>query len=278
MAQPFDRLDASLYTSIPRIKPQSGVALTRAVLVALPKDAPDRVKLAARAVRSDAIALQAANRATAEAAAAATSPRNGRVVDNEADALHGALRRRLADHALVAGYDPELADTAAALETALYPDNGAFTRGDMLTQWQGTEEWFGRLREAGREKALRALVGDAFADAIATVHAEYGEVVGTTKPKRTEPAKIDVATPLAAVAQGLQDLALQLVALANDRSATEAQRAASRAALAPIDRHRASNARRGAAKATPAEPVAEPKPEVKGEVKPTDADEPLPEV
>jgi hypothetical protein len=260
------------------------VALARATIVALPKDAPDRVKLAARALRANAVALQAVNRAAADAAESA--PRNGRVVDNEADALHAAVQRRLADVALLAGYDPELAETAAALATALYSDKGEFTQGDMLTQWEGTEEWFGRLREEGREKALRAAVGGGFVDAITRVHAEYGEVVGTTKAKRPEPVKLDIATPLAAVALGLQEVALQLVSLANDRGAGDDLRAAARDALAPIDRHRAGNARRGAAKAAPEAPVVEPKPEpkpevkgeTKGEAKGADGDEPLPEV
>lgn len=282
MAQPFARLDASNYTSVPRVNAHSGVALARAVLVALPKDAPPAIKHAARAMRADAVTLQAANRAAADAASAAATARNARVVDNDADALHGAVQRRLAEHALLAGYDAELAASVAALETALYPDGGEFLRGDMMTQWQGTEEWFERLRVDGREKALRAAVGGAFVDALVRVHAEYGAVIGTTKAQRPEPAKVDIATPLAAVAQGLQDVAIQLVALANDRSASDDQRAAARAALAPIDRHRAGNARRGAAKAAPAEPAPEPKPEpkgeTKGETKGADGDEPLPEV
>ncbi|MDP3220849.1 MAG: hypothetical protein Q8S73_42585, partial [Deltaproteobacteria bacterium] len=247
MAHTFVRIDASNYTSVPRINAQSGVGLTRAMLVALPKDPAAPVKHAARAARAAAVKLQAANGAAAEAASADTSPRNARVIDNEADALHGAVLRRLADHALLAGHDDGLAASIATLKRALYPDGGDFLRGDMLTQWQATEEWYERLVADGREKALRAAVGDAFVDALAAVHAEYGTVVGTTAAQRRVPAKVDLATPLAALAERLQDLALQLVALANDGGASDDHRAAAREALAPIDRHRASNARRGAA-------------------------------
>jgi hypothetical protein len=274
MAHTFVRIDASNYTRVPRINAHSGIGLARAALVSLPKDAPVSVKHAARAMRGAAVALQAANRAAADAASADASSRNARVIDNEADALHGAVQRRLADHALLGGHDADLAGSIATLAKSLYPDGGDFLRGDMLTQWQATEEWYERLAVDGREKALRAAVGDGFVDALAAVHAEYGAVVGTTKAQRPAPAKVDLATPLAALAQGLQDLALQLAALANDGSASDAHRAAARDALAPIDKHRAGNARRGAAKATPAEPAAEPK----GDVKVAEADQPLPEV
>lgn len=89
---------------------------------------------------------------------------------------------------------------------------------------------------------------------------------GTTKPRPPAAPKADVATPLTALAQSTQDLALQLVALANDRSADDAVRSAARAALRPIDDHREGNARRVAQRAAAPEPA------------PADGDEPLPEV
>ncbi len=265
MAHSIARVDASNYTSVPRVNARSGVALARALLAALPKDAPVSVKHAARRVRADAVALQAASQA-ARSEPPADPKRTPRAVDNEADALHAAVLRRLADHELLGSHDPAAAASTAALRAALYPAGGDFLRGDMLTQWQSTEDWFAALAVDGREGALRAVVGGGFVDALRAVHVEYGEAVGTTQPRPPAAPKADVATPLAALAQSTQDLALQLVALANDRSADDAARAAARAALRPIDDHREGNARRVAQRAAAPEPA------------PAEGDEPLPEV
>ncbi len=265
MAQPIVRVDASNYTSVPKVNARSGVALARATLVALPKEAPPGVRHAARRMRADAVALQSAVTA-ARAAESSGEKRTPRAVDNEADALHSAVLRRLDDHELLATHDGATALRATALRAALYPKGNEFWRGDMLTQWQATEEWFAALAEDGREAALRSLVGGGFVDAVRAVHAEYGEAVGTTKPRAPVAPKVDLAAPLAALAQSMQDLALQLVALANDGSAGDALRSAARDALRPIDEHREGNARRTAARA-PGD-VPEPAPDEK----------PLPEV
>jgi len=265
MSQPFVRVEASNYTTIPKVNARSGVALARALLTALPKDAPGPVKHAARQMRRDAVALEEAARA-AHAAEAGEPKRSRRTIDNEADALHAVVIRRLDDHALLGAHAPAAAQSTAALRAALYPHGSEFLRGDMLTQWQATEDWIAALAVDGREKSLRAVVGDGFVDAIRAVHVEYGEAVGTTKPREPAAPKVDVAAPLAALARSTQDLALQLVALANDRSADDAQRAGARAALRPIDDHREGNARRVAQRA------ANPEPE------PAPANDPLPEV
>ena len=266
MTTAFIRIDASSYTSVPRVNARSGVALARALLVALPKDAPAGAKHAARRLRADAVALQDATRVTRDADASADPKRTPRAVDNEADALHAAVLRRLGDHELLAARDPGAAETAAALKAALYPRGSDFLRGDMLTQWQETEEWLTALAVDGREKALGALVGAGFVAACRAVHAEYGEAVGTTKARPPAAPKADVAAALAALSQSTQDLALQLVALANDRSADPALAAAARAALRPIDDLREGNARRVAQRATAPEPA------------PADGDDPLPVV
>lgn len=267
MTQGFVRVEASNYTTIPKVNARSGVALARALLTALPKDAPGAVKHAARQMRRDAVALEDAARA-AHAAESSEQTRSRRVIDNEADALHAVVIRRLDDHALLGAHAPAAAQSTAALRAALYPRGSDFLRGDMLSQWQATEEWLAALAVDGREKALRAVVGDGFVDAVRAVHVEYGEAVGTTKPREPAAPRVDVATPLAALAQSTQDLALQLVALANDRSADDAARSAARAALRPIDDHREGNARRGAQRAAAPEPAPAP----------ADGDEPLPEV
>ena len=86
------------------------------------------------------------------------------------------------------------------------------------------------------------------------------------------PAKADLVTPLAALMTSMQDLALQLVAVANDRSADDELRAAARGALRPIDELRAANARRASRKGGE-EPDAPVDPDA-----PADPNAPIPDV
>lgn len=260
------RIDGSLYVRMPRVNAFSVLSLGRAMLIAMPKAAPGGVKHAAKQMRSDAVALQDAHLA-ARKPANSTPARTSREVDNEADSLHGTLKRRLGDYQTVASRQPGLAALAAALSETLYPLKGPdITKGDVQTQWQRTEVWLTLLADEGREATLRALTGDAFIDALRATHVEYGEAIGTTKPRPEEPVKVDLAAPLAALLTSMQDLALQLVALANDGSASDELRAAARAALRPIDELRDANVRR-TARRTPAEPE-----------EPVDPDAPIPDV
>jgi hypothetical protein len=263
------RIDGSLYVRMPRVNALSVLSLTRAILIALPKSPPGGVKHAAKAMRADAVALQGAH-AEARKPANLAPQRTSREVDNEADALHGAIKRRLGDYQLVAAHEPDLAARAAALSEALYPaKEPSITQGDVYTQWQRTEAWFGLLAEEGRDATLRALIGGVYLDALRATHIEYGETIGTTKPRPEAPAKVDVATLFTALLGSMQDLALQLVAVANDGSASDELRAAARAALRPIDTLRESNTRR-TARRTPADPV--------DPADPADPADPMPDV
>jgi hypothetical protein len=265
MNAPPARIDGSLYLSVPRVNALSGLSLARAILIALPKAAPASVKHAARAMRAQAVALQDA--CTAQRSADKTpATRSAREVDNEADALHGAIKRRLGDYEIVSARHPDVAARARDLSAKLYPEKSDITHGTHLAQWQETELWFGTLAEGDNDAALRALVGAPFVDALRATHVEYGEAVGTTKPRAAEAPKVDVAGPLTALLNAIQDLALQLVAAANEGSASDELRKAARAALVPIDEVREANARRaarrGADDGNPAEPDA-PIPDVK---------------
>lgn len=245
MTAALARVDGSLYLRMPRVNALSGITLARAILIALPKSAPPSVKHAAREMRANAVELQSAHMAEREAPLEPAS-RSKREIDNEADALHGAIRRRLEDYQSVKTRDPELAERAAALAERLYPKSSNITQGSMHTQWQATELWFATLAKEGREATLRALVGDVYVDALKATHAEYGHAIGTTKPLAAGAEKVDIAAPLAALIASMQDVALQLVAVANDGSATPELRGAARDALRPIDDLRDGNARRSA--------------------------------
>lgn len=103
--------------------PTSGVLSPRAVF---------------RPVSAARLKLLSAGRADQSQAARAEptgdAKRTPRAVDNEADALHAAVLRRLADHELLAAHDPAAAASTGALRAALYPAGGDFLRGDMLTR------------------------------------------------------------------------------------------------------------------------------------------------
>lgn len=196
MAAPFVRLDASLYVRMPKLNARSAAALARQLIVALPKGSPEGVKHAARQMRADAEALREAQLVARQAAIEERPTRNVRQVDNEADSLFATLLRRLEDYQALAGHDDPTATSAAALSAALFPNRIAFTTGDVLTQWEATEEWFKVLATEQREATLRALVGGGFIDALRAVHAEYGLVTGTTQPAVEKPAKVELGAAL----------------------------------------------------------------------------------
>ena len=264
------RLDGSLYLRLPKVTALGGLSLARAMLIALPKSAPTGVKHCARDMRACALTVQGSltDRRNAEKPAARTAGD----IDNEADSLHGTLRRRLTDYQVVAERAPDEAARAERLVKKLYPDDSDITHGDLYEQWQETELWFGVLAQDDNEAALRRLAGDVYVDALRATHVEYGEAVGTTKPLPPTAEKVDVATPLAALMESMQDLALQLVAVANDRSADDELRAGARAALRPIDVLREANARRASRRAGE-EPDAPVDPD-----QPADPSAPLPDV
>jgi hypothetical protein len=248
MGEQSERVDVSGYLRLPKVNVSGAVAMAKAMITATPKDAPAGVRHAARTVRSDAVALQSARQAGRKVANNAPK-RPQRVVDNVADALHGTIHRRIGDHELLAEQAPETAARAATLKARLYPEGTAFLRGNYFVQWEETEAWVKTLAEDDNDAALRALVGDGFVDALLKVHVEYGAMIGTTRALSEAPAKVDLATPLAALTASMQDLALQLAAVANDGSAAVELRAAARAALRPIDDLRDVNARRAARRA-----------------------------
>jgi hypothetical protein len=239
-------LDIADYSRLPRLNGRNAIALSRSILIALPRDVPGSVKHAARNVRNDAVALQNARLVNRKAAVRNSPGRPLFEVDREADSLHGTVRRRLLDHAAREARQPEQAAQAQGLLDLLYPDKGAFTQGDMHTQWEETEAWFKLLAEGGHEATLKALVGASFVDDLRVVHAEYGEALGTTKAREASVAREDIAAPLAALQRSLLNLCLQLVAVANDGSAEPAVRKGARDALRPVGALREANARRSA--------------------------------
>lgn len=252
MSEQNVKVDVTNYFRLPKLSVSAAAAMVRAMLAAVPKDAPPGVHHAARTARVDVTALQASREA--ERAPPSDVPaRSPREVDNDADALHAAIHRRLVDHELLAEQSPAVAARASALRARLYPEGTAFLRGNRFVQWEETEAWVKALAEGDNDDALRALVGGGFVDALLRVHVEYGAVIGATGARAEAPAKVDLAAPLAALIASAQDLALQLAALANDGSAAPALRADARAALRPIDDLRSANARRTARRAGAAE-------------------------
>ena len=189
-------LDIADYSRLPRLNGRNAIALARSILIALPKDTPSSVKHAARNVRNDALALQNARLVNRRSAVQNSNGRPLVEVDREADALHALLRRRLSDYAGRGARQPERAAQAQGLLGLLYPEGVDFTRTDPHTQWEETEGWFKLLAEGDREATFTSLVGAGFLDELRVVHAEYGEVLGTTKARAPRSAREDVAAPL----------------------------------------------------------------------------------
>jgi len=251
MSEQNVKVDVTNYLRLPKLSVSAAAAMVKAMLAAVPKDAPPGVHHAARTARVDVTALQASREA--ERAPNDAPARSPREVDNDADALHAAIHRRLVDHELLAEQSPAVAARASALRARLYPEGTGFLRGNRFVQWEETEAWVKALAEGDNDDALRALVGGGFVDALLRIHVEYGAVIGATGARAEAPARVDLAAPLAALLASAQDLALQLAALANDGSAAPALRADARAALRPIDDLRDANARRAARRASAAE-------------------------
>jgi len=81
----------------------------------------------------------------------------------------------------------------------------------------------------------------------------YGEAIGVTKARGK--AEIpSLAAPLRDVSASIAAYAIQLAAVYMDADTDDSHRRAVRAALAPIDDHRTSAARRGARRATEVTP------------------------
>ncbi len=243
-----DAFDASPYVRPPILNVASAVGLSRALLAALPKDAPAAVRKAARKLRARARTLQDAWR-EAESLAKAEDPRPA---DQAIDGAWAALRARLdAWASLDAGAFPR-ATRAAELSAALFPDGLGFLALPYAEEWAESQRRLQRIDAEDLAKDLDALAGKDFLEAVRAAHARYGQAIGVTAARKGETRSL--AEPLREASRAVVAYALQVVAAAQEAddepTATRWLRA-----LRPIDDHRADQARRAKSKGQAAEPT-----------------------
>jgi hypothetical protein len=260
-----DDFDASLYVRAPVIDVGSGIALGIALLSALPKEAPADVKKSAQKLRKSVITLQGAW----EKAGDPIGLRDKRPADQATDNAWSCLHGRLSNYAyLPAAHHPKAARAQAIIDQ-LFPDGLTFLQLPYATEWAESEKRIARIDKTNLVNDIDVIAGAEFLDEVRRAHAEYGQALGITKAPKSE-APESLAEPLRALAKAIAQYALKLAGLAGDSD--DALRMA-RAALRPIDEHRATTAKRAASgdKGDKAEPSGEAPP-------PATPSTPVPEV
>ena len=246
-------IDPSLYVRSPQGDVASTVALGVSLLAALPKDAPDSVKAAAKKLRASVVALQAAWNAATPAAPAV----NRRAADSAIDNGWGCLEARLAAYArLPAEHHPKAA-RAAEIHGALFEGGLDFLTLPYKSQWAEGDRRLQLIEQRGYEADIDALCGHEFLAEVRRTQKHYGQVLGITKAEEV-PAEVSLLEPLRDVGRAVVDHSLQLLAWGSGEPKASAK---VKRALKPIDDQRAAAARRagddGAEKPAP-EPAVTP--------------------
>ena len=260
-----DEFDASAYVRPPIIDVGSGIALGIALLSALPKEAPPDIKKSAQKLRKSVVVLQSAW----EKAGGPNGPRDKRPADQATDNAWSCLHGRLSDYAsLPAAHYPKAA-RAQAIVDQLFPDGLTFLQLPYATEWAESDRRLTRIEKNNLADDIDTIAGAEFLAEVRRAHADYGHVLGITKASKSE-APENLAEPLRALGKAIAHYALKLAGLAGDSG--DALRMA-RAALRPIDEHRAALARRASSggKSDTPEPLTE-------ELPPATPSTPVPEI
>ena len=245
-----DDLDPSLYVRVPIINVSNGISLARALLTASPKGAPAPVRKAARKLRTAATELQEARLARSRAGVVSDARSADKSMDNAVSALH----QRLTACTLLSVEQHPLATRAAELLAALFPDGLKLLLLPYTEEWAEVDTLLRRIDADGLAPELDRLAGKEFLAAVRGAFVAYGSALGVTK-KSAEVATVPLADPLRSVGRAIAAYATQVVAAFDDSEGDA--RAALRAALVPLDAHRASVARRREGTAKAEEPAEE---------------------
>jgi hypothetical protein len=231
-----DEFDASPYVRAPVIDVGSGIALGIALLSALPKEAPADVKKTAQRLRKSVVALQGAW----EKAGGPAGPRDKRPADQATDNAWSCLHGRLSDYAsLPAAHYPKAARAQTIIDQ-LFPDGLTFLQLPYATEWAESEKRIARIDKNNLTGDIEAIAGAEFLAEVRRAHADYGHALGITKAAKGESPE-SLTEPLRALGKSIAQYALKVAGLAGDGD--DALRMA-RAALRPIDEHRAALAKR----------------------------------
>jgi len=231
-----DAFQAATYVTAPQINVASGVALAIKLLRHVPAKPGDAVRGAARELRAATQRVQ--DDWAKQKPRAKTDPRP---FDNAADVSWSALADRLAALSVLPAERHPLARRAGALLDALELRDRSWLKLRYNEQWAQAQRRLDRVRADGLRGDLDAAAGDGFLTEVETAHAAYGAALGITVKHDAAEANVAVAESLRALAAAIAEYGLQLGA--QYRRADDETRTAIRAALRPIDEHRARYAR-----------------------------------
>jgi hypothetical protein len=231
-----DDFDPTPYVRPPVLDVASGVALGVALLTALPKEAPENVRRAAKKLRSATVDLQQAWGATGRSA-----PMEKRPADIRVDKAWGALYSRLDAYASLPAGEHKRAKRAAELLDLIYPDGLQFLTLPYSAEWAEGEKRLRLIEDDELAEDLDALAGPEFLAEVRKAHKLYGEAIGITKPSG-EAKRVNLVDPLRALGRAITQYALQVIAMVDDEKAESVE--VVKRALRPIDDHRTDAAHR----------------------------------
>lgn len=258
-----DDFDPTPYVRPPVLDMASGFALGVALLAAVPKPAPEAVKVAARKLRKDTVALQTA---WLKSDALPTAP-DKRKADMRIDNAWGILLDRLEAYAFLpsAGY-PKAARARELVDAISGPDR-EWLKLAYEAEWAESAKRLKKIADDGLTNDVNALAGPEFLAEVIAAHTAYGIAIGVTEAA-PEVIQVNLAAPLRRVSRSIGHYGLAVASTVDDENPETIT--AARKALRPIDEFRDGQARRARAgatapPATPAPPVSPttPVPEVK---------------
>jgi len=244
-----DAFDPTPYLRSPVLNVASGVGLASALLAATPKQAPPGVKKAAKRLRASAVALQ---EAWSTVETSSTGP-DARLADRAVDNGWAALYGRLESYAALPVERHPKAVRAAELLNALFPDGLTFLKLPYAAEWAESKKRIDQVAREGWAVDIDGLAGPEFLEEVGEAHAAYGKAIGVTAARPEAAPNANVAEPLRVLARAISAYATQLVAAADVEDQASLQVA--RAALRPLDDHRAGAPRRAKGEAPAATPT-----------------------
>ena len=253
--------DPSLYVRGVVADVPSAYSLGVGLLSAVPseEDRDSLVRKSARGLRKSVVTLRDAWREAAKAGRA-----NRRPYDAAADASWRALSAGLDMVGAITGTpeDDARAARALALSQRIFPEGLAFTQAPSATQWAPADRILVEIDGSGLAGELEELIGPRPLAFVRRAHAAYGEALTITQP--ADGSKIYLRDPLRGVQLAIRQYVFALFAVYPPEDPKNA--ALLKAALAPIDAHRAAQARAPSpsepSEPLPVEPPSEPVPNV----------------
>ena len=235
----MSEFDWSVYTRAPVLDVPGAVALTRALLSVVPKEAPAQVKAAARNLHKATSELQRVWSKVPPARA-----KDARPLDTRYDNAWSALRSRIGAVASLSDGDHPDGPRADKLLAILFPTGADFLKLPYPKQWAECDKRITQIEEQNLVGDVDDIAGKPFWSHIQKMHEAYGEALGITKGPAEQASPTLLVDPLRAAQRSIAAYLLQIAAAATHDPDFEG---AARRAVAPIDDARAASARRAAA-------------------------------